>query len=106
MVSVTGDFDVVLFGATGVAGREAARHLGRRAPELGLRWAAAGRDRGRVAETLRSIGVQADGLIDADTSRPDTIGAMADAAPVLVNLVGPYSRHGEVVYEEIGRAHV
>jgi short subunit dehydrogenase-like uncharacterized protein len=92
-------FDVVLFGPTGVTGREVARYLGRRAPELGLSWAVAGRDTERVEQTLRSVGAEPDGVLRADTSDPGTITELAAAGQVLINLVGPYSEHGEVVYE-------
>ena len=51
-------YDVVLFGPTGVTGREVARHLHRRAPELGLTWAVAGRDRDRMRATLDAVGAE------------------------------------------------
>lgn len=92
-------FDVVVFGATGVTGREVARYLGRRARELGLSWAAAGRDPERVRATLHAVGARPDGVLTADTADRASIDDLAAASAVLVNLVGPYSRHGEVVYE-------
>jgi short subunit dehydrogenase-like uncharacterized protein len=92
-------FDVVLFGPTGVTGREVARHLGRRAPALGLRWAVAGRDPARVEAAVAEAGLEPDGILVADTGDPDTIDALAGSAQVVANLVGPYARHGEVVYE-------
>src|SRR4051812_12651878 len=91
-------FDVVLFGPTGVTGREVARHLARRAPELGLRWAVAGRDRRRVDAALNAVGAQPDGVLPADVADRPSIDAMVASASVVANLVGPYARYGEPVY--------
>jgi short subunit dehydrogenase-like uncharacterized protein len=92
-------FDVVLFGATGVTGREVARYLGRRAPLLGLSWAAAGRDRRRLEAALTAVGAAPAEILHADTADADSIDAMVASARVVANLVGPYAQHGEVVYE-------
>jgi short subunit dehydrogenase-like uncharacterized protein len=58
------DFDVVVFGATGVTGRRVAAYLAERASETGARWAAAARDAPdrieqwswRMAVTARTTG--------------------------------------------------
>ncbi len=97
------DLDVVLFGPTGVTGREVARHLARRAPELGLSWGVAGRDRGRIDEALDMVGAKPDAVMIADVDDAATIDAMATAATVIANLVGPYARYGEPVYAACAR---
>ncbi len=97
------DLDVVLFGPTGVTGREVARYLSQRAPALGLTWAAAGRDRGRVAAALDEVGAAPDEILHADVDQPTTISAMVERARVVANLVGPYARFGEPVYEACAR---
>ena len=91
--------DVLLFGPTGVTGREVARHLARRAPELGLSWAVAGRDRSRMEAVLHGLGATPDAILEADTEDAASIDTMAASAAVVANLVGPYARHGEVVYD-------
>ncbi len=91
-------FDVVLFGPTGVTGREVARYLASRAPELGLTWAVAGRDRERIKDALAAVDASPDGTIVADTSQPASIVGMVQGARVIANLVGPYARYGEVVH--------
>jgi len=96
-------FDVVLFGPTGVTGREVARHLHRRAPELGLRWAVAGRDRDRIRASLDAVGAEPDDVLVADTSDPSSIEAMVASAAVVADLVGPFTRHGEPVYAACAR---
>lgn len=99
-------FDVILFGPTGVTGREVARYLDRRASVLGLRWAVAGRDRGRIDEALRTVGARPDGVVLADTNDPASIDAMVDRTRVVANLVGPYARYGEPVHAACARAGV
>lgn len=95
--AVTHDLDVILFGPTGVTGREVARHLGRRAPQLGLRWGVAGRDRGRIDAALAAVGAEPDELLLADVTDAASIDALARRAGVVANLVGPYADYGEPV---------
>lgn len=91
-------YDVVLLGPTGVTGREVARYLAWRAPEVGLTWAVAGRSRGRIEQVLDGLASQPAAVLDADTDDASSIDAVAECARVVANLVGPYARHGEVVY--------
>jgi short subunit dehydrogenase-like uncharacterized protein len=99
-------YDVVLFGPTGVTGREVARYLGDRAPLLGLRWAVAGRDRARIDEALRAVGAVPDAVLLADTASAASIAAMVEQARVVANLVGPYARFGEPVHRACAQAGV
>ncbi|MEM8905032.1 MAG: saccharopine dehydrogenase NADP-binding domain-containing protein [Actinomycetota bacterium] len=96
-------FDVVVFGPTGVTGREVARYVSHRARELGVSWAAAGRDRGRVTEALSAVGAEPDEVLVVDVDEPDTVEAMVQAARVVINLVGPYARYGGPVYAACAR---
>jgi len=96
-------FDVVLFGPTGVTGREVARYLHRRAPELGLTWAVAGRDRGRVEDSLALVGAEPADVLLADAGDPASIEAMVTSTAVVADLVGPFTRYGEPVYEACAR---
>jgi short subunit dehydrogenase-like uncharacterized protein len=91
-------FDLILYGATGFTGRETARYLTRHIP-AGVRWAIAGRDRGRleqVADSLKSIaaGVLPE-LLTADPKQPTSIGRLVAKTRVLLQLAGPYSEFGE-----------
>lgn len=93
------DLDVVVLGATGVTGREVARYLGERARAGSLRWAAAGRDRGRLAGALAQLGGDVPELLEADVGQPATLAALAARARVVLDLVGPYTRYGQPVIE-------
>jgi len=103
MPDASASFDVVLFGPTGVTGREVARHLHRRAGELGLRWAVAGRDRARIEASLAAVGAEPDEVLLADTTDAASIEAMVASTAVVADLVGPFTRHGEPVYAACAR---
>ncbi len=101
------DLDVVVFGATGVTGRQVAGYLAQRAAETDLSWAAAARDANRAAEVLGQIGVRAPETIVADVGDPSSLRAMASRARVVLDLVGPYTLYGRPVIEACvaGGAH-
>jgi short subunit dehydrogenase-like uncharacterized protein len=93
-------YDVALFGATGFTGGLTARYLAENGP-VGLRWALAGRNRGKLEavraglDGVRREGVEAPDLIEADATDPASLGRLAEATRVLVTTVGPYALYGE-----------
>lgn len=91
------EFDVVLFGATSVTGRQVAAYLAGRAAESAGTWAAAGRDAARVESVLADVGVNGADTIVGDVSDPASLETMASRARVVLNLVGPYTRYGRPV---------
>ncbi len=93
------DLDVVVFGATGVTGRQVARYLTERAAETSLRWAAAARDAGRVAMALDDLGTSAPEIIVADVTDQASLARMAERTRVVLDLVGPYTLYGRPVIE-------
>ena len=101
------DFDVVVFGATGITGRQVAAHLAARAAGSGVRWAAAARNPAKLEQVLAEIGVTAPETIAADVGDPASLTAMAVRARVVLNLVGPYTLYGRPVIEACvaGGAH-
>ena len=99
-------FDVILLGPTGVTGREVARYLAHRAPQLGLTWAVAGRDRDRIDAVLGRVGATPDGVVQGDVADATSIDALVEQGRVVANLVGPYARYGEPVHRACARAGV
>lgn len=101
------DLDVVVFGATGITGRQVAVYLAGRAAETGARWAAAARDEEKLKRVLADVGVSDAETIVADLRDPDSLAAMASRARVVLNLVGPYTLYGAPVIEACvaGGAH-
>jgi short subunit dehydrogenase-like uncharacterized protein len=91
------DFDVLVFGATGVTGRRVAQYLATRGPELGLRCGAAARDAGKLADTLAAAGAGDLPALSADLGDQASLERMAASATVVLNLVGPYTLYGEPV---------
>jgi short subunit dehydrogenase-like uncharacterized protein len=93
------DLSVVVFGATGIAGRGVAAYLEERAKTNGFKWAAAGRDPEKVSRILGELGVSAPETIAADVDDAASLAAMAARTKVVLDLVGPYSLYGEPVIE-------
>ena len=86
-------FDIVIFGASGFTGRQAAAYLAQHAPP-GLRWAIAGRDRKR----LEALNLAAD-IVVADSGDHASIDAMASQTRIVVSTAGPFARYGTPVVE-------
>jgi short subunit dehydrogenase-like uncharacterized protein len=98
------DLDVVVFGATGITGRNVAAYLAERAREQSVSWAAAGRDRAKVERVLAEIGVSAPEVIVADVEDEPSLERMAARARVVLDLVGPYTLYGRPVIAACARA--
>ncbi len=88
------EFDLVLYGATGFAGKLTAQYLA----DAGgaARIALAGRSLPKVRAVRDSLGERAQSwpLIEADTSKPSTLADMAARTRVVVTTVGPYTNYG------------
>lgn len=94
--SHSGRYDVVVFGATGVLGRQVARRIGERVGRTAsVRWAIAGRDE-RCLHELRSS-LPRVGVVVADARDERAVDSLARKAAVVVNLTAPYAVHGEVL---------
>jgi len=89
------EFDLVVFGASGFAGRLLAAHVARHAP-AGLRIALAGRSSGRLLAVQESLPVLARSwpVLVADAKDQDAIARLARRSRVVVTTVGPYTRYG------------
>ena len=87
-------YDVVLYGATGFTGRQAAAYFAAHAPP-GLRWAVAARHEARLREIAAATG--APGVIVADSSDAASVDAMVRQARVLLTTAGPYAKYGAPV---------
>jgi short subunit dehydrogenase-like uncharacterized protein len=98
-------FDITVYGASGFVGRLLAGHLAEHAPP-GTRIALAGRSRARV-EAVRAVLPSAGRgwpVVEADSTDPASLAALAERTRVLVTTVGPYARYGLPVVEACARA--
>jgi len=95
------EFDIVLWGATGAAGRRVAHHLADRIGGRGLNWAIGGRNHAKlkaVRETLPGAGSAAEILI-GDSHDRTFLDAMAARTAVIVSTVGPFALYGTELLE-------
>ncbi len=84
--------DLVLFGATGFTGKLVAEYL-RGKP---VRWALAGRDRGKLEALQRELGVDVPILV-GDVRDPASLEAIVKQTRVVCTTVGPYAMYGAPV---------
>jgi short subunit dehydrogenase-like uncharacterized protein len=104
---VSGDreLDVVVFGATGFAGRLVAGYLAGHAP-AGVGIGLAGRSERRLAEVRAGLGAAASAwpLLIADSADPGSLAGLARAARVVASTVGPYRAQGLALVEACAAA--
>lgn len=88
------ELDIVLYGATGFAGKLTAEYLAKAAGDA--RVALAGRSHDKLLAVRDTLGEKAQSweLIAADASQPSTLNAMAARTQVVITTVGPYTRYG------------
>ncbi|RZU02919.1 saccharopine dehydrogenase family protein [Rivibacter subsaxonicus] len=95
-------YDIVLFGATGFVGRQAALYLAQKAHDLpDLRWAIAGRDRARLEALAASLHNAAapPAVIVADALDPAALNRLAESARVVLSVAGPFARFGDALVD-------
>ena len=90
----TRDYDLVIFGATGDAGRAMTALLAESAPP-DLRWTIAGRSRSKL-EALAQAGSEREVLV-ADCADDEALLVLAARTRVLISAAGPFSMLGERV---------
>jgi short subunit dehydrogenase-like uncharacterized protein len=92
--------DVTLFGAGGFTGRQAVSYFAKHAPS-GLRWAMAGRDRGKLQAVRAEVGGPAlsAGILVADSRDQATVDAVVSRTRVVLNTAGPFARYGTPVVD-------
>ena len=94
MTAAQRELDIVLYGATGFAGKLTAEYLAKAGGDA--RIALAGRSHEKLLRVRETLGEAAQSweLIAADASQPSTLNAMAARTQVVVTTVGPYTRYG------------
>ena len=99
------EHDLVVYGASGFVGELLAAYLAGAAP-AGLRIALAGRSTDRLAAVRSRLPGSARDwpLVEADSTDPAAVAALAASTRVLATTVGPYARYGMPVVEACARA--
>lgn len=98
------DYDVVLYGASGFTGCQTVAYLAAHAPP-GLRWAIAGRDRGRLERARQQLGPRANSIDVhvADSSDQPAVDDMVRRTRVLLTTAGPFARVGTPLVDACAR---
>ncbi len=103
----TRDFDLVLYGATGFTGHQAARYLAAHAP-AGVRWAIAGRDDRKLHALARELAAAGPSrpaaTLRADAGQPASIQAMVERTRVVASTAGPFARWSDPVVAACAQA--
>ncbi|MBR1200290.1 saccharopine dehydrogenase NADP-binding domain-containing protein [Bradyrhizobium sp. AUGA SZCCT0240] len=89
-------FDIVVYGATGFTGQLVAEYLAAHYKgDSNLKWAMAGRSKGKLATVRDAIGAPSDTpLIVADASDAASLKAMVNQTKSVITTVGPYLLYG------------
>ena len=90
-----GEFDLVVYGASGFTGRLVADYL---AGAYGgdLKWAMAGRDAAKLAAVRSEIGAPSDTpIVVADAADDASVAELARRSRCIITTVGPYQLYGE-----------
>ncbi|OTF00906.1 saccharopine dehydrogenase NADP-binding domain-containing protein, partial [Halorubrum sp. SD612] len=97
-------YDVVVWGATGVAGRFAAEYLTERYAPDELALAIGGRDREKLDALAADLAGRSDArdevpVVVGDATDPESLRALARGTRVVCTTVGPYTRLGTPLVE-------
>ncbi|KAJ3131369.1 hypothetical protein HK100_006434 [Physocladia obscura] len=90
-------FDILILGATGFTGKFVARDLYRFTQQKGLKWAAAGRSRSKLEDTIQWIGDVQIPIVVVDVFDTASLAAAAKSARILLNCIGPFRFSGSNV---------
>jgi len=90
------EFDIVVYGASGFVGRQAARYL---AARPGLRVALAGRDRTKLEAAANSAGGSIAGILAADAHDAQAIDAIVARTRAVLNTAGPFALYGNAIVD-------
>ncbi len=90
------NYDVVLYGASGVVGQQTVRYFAEHTQPGEVRWAIAGRDRQKLESVRAKIGVDVDILV-ADSQDRAAIDAIVSQTRVLLNTAGPFGIYGDEI---------
>jgi saccharopine dehydrogenase (NAD+, L-glutamate forming) len=87
---------VVVFGATGFAGRLTAEYLAHNAP-ADCAWAIAGRNEAKLAQIRDELGRPELPTLHADVADPASLRELAESTRVVITTVGPYVLYGDAL---------
>ncbi|MEM7286982.1 MAG: saccharopine dehydrogenase NADP-binding domain-containing protein [Actinomycetota bacterium] len=97
-------YDLIVFGATSFVGEILCRHLvARHGVDGDVSWAIAGRSGSKLESVAASTGADVPRIV-ADAADTEAMGALADAARVVISTVGPYALYGSELVAAVAEA--
>jgi short subunit dehydrogenase-like uncharacterized protein len=96
MTTPSRQYDLVLFGATGITGRGIAEYIVDRLESVKVNWAIAGRSEDRLRKVKEDLGDKAKdiGILIADSSDFNSLVTVCKQTRVIISAVGPFARYG------------
>lgn len=88
------EFDICVWGASGFTGSLVAEFVARTYRDTPLRWAIAGRSSEKLEKLRAEIGLDALGVIQADSHDRSSLDALAARSKVVLSAVGPFAHLG------------
>src|SRR5690606_31000846 len=91
------DFELLLYGATGFTGQQAAAYLSKALDGTDHSWAIGGRSGDRLEAIAERLEGKKPAVVVADANDRDAVYAMVARTRVIVSTAGPYARYGDHV---------
>jgi short subunit dehydrogenase-like uncharacterized protein len=95
-MSVSREFGVVVYGATGYTGRLVCEYLNKQYGVNGdVKWAMAGRSQEKLIQVRDEMGIPEEvPFVVADAGNSESVKAMVESTQVVLTTVGPYQKYG------------
>jgi short subunit dehydrogenase-like uncharacterized protein len=100
------EFQLIIYGATGLTGKQTALYINKFAKEHGIRWAIAGRNEAKLQGIIAELHLELDGLVVADALDENAVESMVKRTSALINLAGPYAIYGANVVAQCAKQGV
>ncbi|BGP28828.1 hypothetical protein JCM10296v2_000564 [Rhodotorula toruloides] len=88
-------YDILVMGASGFTGQLVSKYLATQAPLQNFTFAVGGRNRQKIEEKMREVGVKPAAVLIADSSDEEALRKAVKQVKVVISLIGPYLIHGE-----------
>jgi short subunit dehydrogenase-like uncharacterized protein len=104
--SIMKEFQLIIFGATGLTGSQTVLYVNKFARENGISWAIAGRNKQKLQQLVDELQLDVDGVVVADALDEKSVQAMVKRTTALINLAGPYAIYGANVIGQCAKQGV
>ena len=100
------EFQLIIYGATGLTGKQTALYINKFAKQHGIRWAIAGRNKAKLESIIAELHLELDGVVVADALDENAVESMVKRTTSLINLAGPYAIYGANVVAQCAKQGV